>query len=97
VERLARLLTFRIPISDHVALMRCPVCQREFDKSESTALPFCSERCRTIDLGRWLGEAYRLPVVPDPEADDEPDQPRNPGDDDAAAEADDQTGGHRFR
>jgi endogenous inhibitor of DNA gyrase (YacG/DUF329 family) len=24
--------------------------------------PFCSERCKTIDLGRWLNESYRLPV-----------------------------------
>jgi hypothetical protein len=24
--------------------------------------PFCSERCKQIDLGRWLGEAYRLPA-----------------------------------
>ncbi|VTS03913.1 dna gyrase inhibitor : DNA gyrase inhibitor YacG OS=Cystobacter violaceus Cb vi76 GN=yacG PE=3 SV=1: DUF329 [Tuwongella immobilis] len=23
--------------------------------------PFCSKRCRTIDLGRWLDEAYRVP------------------------------------
>jgi endogenous inhibitor of DNA gyrase (YacG/DUF329 family) len=55
--------------------MRCPVCKREFDKATSNALPFCSERCRTIDMGRWLGEAYHLPVVPDPEADEklEPD------------------------
>jgi endogenous inhibitor of DNA gyrase (YacG/DUF329 family) len=50
--------------------MRCPVCDRVLDKLESTAMPFCSERCRTIDLGRWLSEAYRLPVVPDPEADE---------------------------
>ena len=40
--------------------------------STSAALPFCSERCRTIDLGRWLGEAYSLPVTPDPEADELP-------------------------
>jgi hypothetical protein len=53
--------------------MRCPVCKREFDEAASTALPFCSERCRTIDLGRWLGETYSLPVVPDPEADELPD------------------------
>jgi uncharacterized protein len=52
--------------------MRCPVCKREFEKSTSTALPFCSERCRTIDLGRWLGESYGVPVVPDPEADEVP-------------------------
>jgi endogenous inhibitor of DNA gyrase (YacG/DUF329 family) len=54
--------------------MRCPVCHREFDREKSTALPFCSERCRTIDLGRWLGESYSLPVVPDPEADELPDE-----------------------
>jgi endogenous inhibitor of DNA gyrase (YacG/DUF329 family) len=52
--------------------MRCPVCKREFDSSTSSALPFCGERCRTIDLGRWLGEAYGVPVVPDPEADEIP-------------------------
>ena len=56
--------------------MRCPVCNREFESETSTALPFCSERCRTIDLGRWLGEAYQLPVVPDPEADEVPETVR---------------------
>jgi endogenous inhibitor of DNA gyrase (YacG/DUF329 family) len=33
------------------------------------AFPFCSERCRTIDLGRWLGERYRLPEGPEESAD----------------------------
>lgn len=61
--------------------MRCPVCQTEFEKSSSSALPFCSSRCRTIDLGRWLGESYGLPVVPDPEADEVPDI-HNPANDD---------------
>jgi uncharacterized protein len=56
--------------------MRCPVCQREFKAAQSAVVPFCSERCRTIDLGRWLDEGYSLPVVPDPEADElpEPDE-----------------------
>ena len=54
--------------------MRCPVCNREFDSTTSPALPFCSERCRTIDLGRWLGEVYTLPAVPDPEADEVPEK-----------------------
>jgi endogenous inhibitor of DNA gyrase (YacG/DUF329 family) len=44
-----------------------------FPPAESTALPFCSERCRTIDLGRWLGEAYRMPVDTEAEADKSPD------------------------
>jgi uncharacterized protein len=52
--------------------MRCPLCQKEFDPDASTAKPFCSERCRTIDLGRWLDETYQLPTVPDPEADELP-------------------------
>gem|GEM_PF-1286988 len=53
-------------------LMRCPNCQHEFPLSDSPALPFCSERCRNIDLGRWLGESYGLQVLPDPEADELP-------------------------
>jgi endogenous inhibitor of DNA gyrase (YacG/DUF329 family) len=53
--------------------MRCPICKREFDPATATTKPFCSERCRTIDLGRWLGESYGLPVSPDPEADEVPD------------------------
>jgi len=48
--------------------MRCPICKREFESDQSNAKPFCSDRCRTIDLGRWLDESYSLPCVPDPEA-----------------------------
>jgi uncharacterized protein len=43
--------------------MRCPTCKREFQPAESAVLPFCSERCRTIDLGRWLDEGYALPEL----------------------------------
>ena len=52
--------------------MRCPTCKLEFQSAASTALPFCSERCKTIDLGRWLDESYTLPDVPDPEDDEVP-------------------------
>jgi uncharacterized protein len=52
--------------------MRCPICGKEFDAALATAKPFCSDRCRTIDLGRWLDESYGLPAVPDPEADELP-------------------------
>jgi endogenous inhibitor of DNA gyrase (YacG/DUF329 family) len=40
-------------------------------------LPFCGERCRGIDLGRWLGGAYRVPAVEEPPAErlDEQDIP----------------------
>jgi endogenous inhibitor of DNA gyrase (YacG/DUF329 family) len=30
-------------------------------RTGNPAWPFCSERCRLADLGRWLGEAYRIP------------------------------------
>jgi endogenous inhibitor of DNA gyrase (YacG/DUF329 family) len=35
--------------------------------------PFCSERCKMADLGRWLGEEYRAPVehASEPESDDD--------------------------
>ena len=51
--------------------MNCPICKKPVDE-KSPEFPFCSERCRTIDLGRWLGESYSMPVVPDPEADELP-------------------------
>ncbi|NOY29493.1 MAG: DNA gyrase inhibitor YacG [Planctomycetes bacterium] len=52
--------------------MHCSVCQSEFKPEATTAMPFCSARCRTIDLGRWLEEGYSLPEVPNIEADETP-------------------------
>ena len=43
--------------------MFCPVCKSDFHQQKSLALPFCSDRCRQIDLGRWFNEEYSLPVV----------------------------------
>ena len=55
--------------------MQCPVCGKTFESSESSALPFCSQRCRDVDLGRWLGEEYAMPMnrvtKDDPEAAEE--------------------------
>ncbi len=57
--------------------VRCPICDRAMH-GQSTAewpqFPFCSERCRLIDLGRWLGEDYRIPPAAEGEdpVDDEP-------------------------
>jgi endogenous inhibitor of DNA gyrase (YacG/DUF329 family) len=42
---------------------RCPVCERLMEsaaRSEWPEFPFCSARCRLIDLGRWLGERYMI-------------------------------------
>ena len=44
--------------------VRCPVCDRLMegaDRSQWPDAPFCSPRCRLIDLGRWLGEKYAIP------------------------------------
>jgi len=43
--------------------VRCPICDRLMEGANSAewpVFPFCSPRCRLIDLGRWLGEEYRL-------------------------------------
>jgi endogenous inhibitor of DNA gyrase (YacG/DUF329 family) len=37
--------------------LRCPICKKEV-KSADMEFPFCSERCRTIDLGKWASGAY---------------------------------------
>lgn len=43
--------------------MRCPVCGHVLATSAAGGAvpPFCSARCRAIDLGRWLTESYRIP------------------------------------
>ncbi len=55
-----------------MSLIRCPICDKSFEAEQSAALPFCSDRCRRIDLGRWLDERYTLPVerAEDPDSDD---------------------------
>jgi endogenous inhibitor of DNA gyrase (YacG/DUF329 family) len=55
-----------------MATLVCPVCKAKFDSQASTAMPFCSDRCRNIDLSRWLGENYSIPVAPDEDPDEEP-------------------------
>ena len=42
--------------------VRCPTCGRTFDPDASKAMPFCSTRCKQIDLGRWLDEKIGIPV-----------------------------------
>jgi len=54
-----------------MALVFCPTCGQQFDSEIATAMPFCCERCRLIDLGRWLNEEHRLPIEPEDEAEAE--------------------------
>ena len=46
---------------------RCPICQKP---SVADYRPFCSARCKTVDLGRWLGGTYRVPPEEEPEEGD---------------------------
>jgi endogenous inhibitor of DNA gyrase (YacG/DUF329 family) len=40
---------------------RCPICGKlAVPRAGNRAFPFCSDRCRLVDLGRWLGEEYRI-------------------------------------
>ena len=45
-----------------MSTIRCPICEKQFDPATTPAMPFCSDRCRQIDLGRWLRESYSVPV-----------------------------------
>lgn len=51
----------------------CPRCGAQAPYSSANPWrPFCSERCRIIDLGDWAAEAYRVPVPGGPPPDGEP-------------------------
>lgn len=41
--------------------VKCPKCKTTFNYIESKFRPFCSERCKEVDLGNWFTENYRLP------------------------------------
>ncbi len=58
----------------------CPICKKPvLPRAQNPAFPFCGTRCKTVDLGRWLGQEYRLP---DRTADEEEDErPAAPADD----------------
>ena len=46
-----------------ITVVPCPQCGGESVWSpENRFRPFCSERCKLIDLGAWASEAYRVPV-----------------------------------
>jgi hypothetical protein len=56
---------------------RCPTCRRETPWEGNPLRPFCSERCRVLDLAAWADERYRIagepvPAEPDAPGDDPP-------------------------
>ncbi|HAZ11815.1 MAG: hypothetical protein A2X86_07815 [Bdellovibrionales bacterium GWA2_49_15] len=44
-----------------VLSVKCPTCGERFNYYDSEFRPFCSERCKLIDLGHWLDGDYAIP------------------------------------
>jgi hypothetical protein len=60
--------------------LKCPRCGKETESAGNPFRPFCSERCKTIDLGNWIQGSYRIPTR---DADEQEDgAPAAPGDTD---------------
>lgn len=61
---------------------KCPICSKPYAiaaLADLPTFPFCSERCRLVDLGRWVDGKY---VVPGPEVPATPPPNANGGADD---------------
>ena len=57
---------------------RCPICRKPTDSEAQPEFPFCSERCKSLDLGNWASEKY---VISEPVIDEStPDNPRSDAD-----------------
>lgn len=54
-------------MSGKTKILRCPTCRALVTETDEN-FPFCSDRCRVIDLGKWASGAYRIssPIL-DPE------------------------------
>ena len=57
-----------------VAIVECPTCGEKVSWTEDNHFrPFCSNRCKQIDLGAWAEEKYVIPAVNLPQDVDNPD------------------------
>lgn len=59
------------------AAVKCPTCRREIDWANSPFRPFCSERCRLIDLGAWVSGQRSIPGDSTPAEETPSDPPLN--------------------
>ena len=53
--------------------LKCPSCRKPAQWEGNPFRPFCSERCKMIDLGAWADGEYRIPAGKKPE-DEDPDE-----------------------
>ena len=50
-----------------VAIVDCPTCSGKVEWTEANKYrPFCSERCKQVDLGAWASEDFRMPAEAPP-------------------------------
>jgi len=50
-------------MAEKLTLVACPTCGKDVVwRSDNTFRPFCSERCKMIDLGAWANESYKVPA-----------------------------------
>lgn len=52
--------------------MKCPICHKS--AKASAFAPFCSERCRLVDLDNWMSGRYTIPAVEE-DMEDDPEPP----------------------
>lgn len=60
--------------------MKCPTCGKEATWQDNPHRPFCSERCKLVDLGKWVNDEYRVPgreIPPDSKSDNQSDVETN--------------------
>lgn len=54
-------------MTSKITFINCPQCNEMIEYNLSnTFRPFCSERCRMIDLGQWANETYKIPIEINP-------------------------------
>ena len=51
--------------------VKCPRCGKETEFTGNPFRPFCSKRCKQIDLGNWISENYKIPEKNKDENEDE--------------------------
>jgi endogenous inhibitor of DNA gyrase (YacG/DUF329 family) len=61
----------RTPKSVQEAAPACPICGRPADPATK---PFCSVRCKNVDLNRWLGGVYRIETEERPNSENMPEE-----------------------
>jgi uncharacterized protein len=60
-------------------MKKCPTCNKQTEWQDNPFRPFCSERCKLVDLGKWVSEEYRVPgrPVPGEPVEDDEDHPHS--------------------